>query len=447
MNRPRLIIAPGKEKALMRRHPWIFSGAVSRKEGNPQDGDLVDVYSADGHWMAVGHYQNDSIICKVLSFDTPEVDENFFRSRIVSAINYRKRMGFFHSHNNTFTQSHNHTNVFRLVNGEGDNLPGLICDWYAGTLVMQAHSVGMHRLFPMLADLFVEILSPMGLLSIYDKSSATLPHNQQLNNSTTQQLNKFLWGEELEEREVNEHGCRMMINFVEGQKTGFFVDQRENRQLVASLAYGCRVLNCFGYTGGFSLAALHGGADYVETVDISKRAIELCNRNVELNFGAEAPHRGVVADVLDYLSTGLPQAAWCAVGSADNTSESINGSEQQINKSTNQQINSKQPFDLIILDPPAFAKNNRSLQQGLKGYRSINQRAMERIAPGGLLFTFSCSQAVSPDDFQTMVFSAAAAAHKQVRIVRHLPHAADHPVSIYHPEGLYLKGLLLQVED
>lgn len=407
MKRPRLIIAPDKEKALLRRHPWIFSGAIRRKEGDPKEGDLVDVYSADGQWMATGHYQNDSIICKVLSFDTPDVDDAFLRSRLLSAINYRRRMGLFPCTQrwNRGSMPSNPTSVFRLVNGEGDNLPGLICDWYAGTLVMQAHSVGMHRLFPRLVDLFVELLQPMGLLSIYDKSSATLPqpHN-----------NSFLWGEPLEEREVCENGLRLNINFVEGQKTGFFVDQRDNRQLVGNLSQGRRVLNCFGYTGGFSLAALHGGAQYVETVDISKRAIELCNRNVELNFGSDAPHRGVVADVLNYLSD----------------------SEIQNPK-----------FDLIVLDPPAFAKNHRSLQQGLKGYRSINQRAMECIADGGLLFTFSCSQAVSPNDFQTMLFSAAANAHKSVRIVRHLHHASDHPVSIYHPEGLYLKGLLVEIEN
>lgn len=372
-------------------------------EGKPEEGDLVDVYSADGKWLAVGYYQNDSIICKVLSYETPVFDVDSLRARLLSAINYRKRMGFFNTLNQSSIKSikHSSTNVFRLVNGEGDNLPGLICDWYAGTLVMQAHSVGIHRLFPVLAELFVELLSPTGLLSIYDKSSATVPGGCD---------NGFLWGEEKEEREVCEHGCRMMINFVEGQKTGFFVDQRENRQLVGSLAEGCRVLNCFGYTGGFSLAALHGGAEYVETVDISRRAIELCDRNVELNFGTKAPHRGVVADVLKYLDTPI-----------------------------------EKPFDLIVLDPPAFAKNHRSLQQGLKGYRSINQRAMERIADGGMLFTFSCSQAVSPDDFQTMLFSAAVGSHKSVRIVRHLPHATDHPVSIYHPEGLYLKGLLVEV--
>ena len=427
MNRPRLILAPGKEKALLRRHPWIFSGALlasplrhgsplrpangtsssgARREdlcvASPSDGDLVDVFSSDGRWLAVGHYQNDTIICKVLSFDTPVIDDAFFFSRIRSAIAYRQRLGFFDSLKHSSIQAlKQSTNVFRLINGEGDNLPGLICDWYAGTLVMQAHSVGMHHLFPSLVGHFVDLLKPYGLLSIYDKSSATLPGGCE---------NSFLWGEQLEEREVCENGNRMMINFVEGQKTGFFVDQRDNRQLVGSLSSGCRVLNCFGYTGGFSLAALRGGATYVETVDISKRAIELCNRNVELNFGPDASHRGVVADVLKYLDAPVD------------------------------------PFDVIILDPPAFAKNHRSLQQGLKGYRSINQRAMERIAPGGLLFTFSCSQAVSPDDFQTMIFTSAANAHRFVRIVRHLPHAADHPVSIYHPEGLYLKGLLLQVE-
>ena len=393
MKRPQLIIAAGKEKALMRRHPWIFSGAVKRIVGDPQEGDLVDVVAADGRWMAVGHYQNESIICKILSFDTQEIDNTFFEQRLKSAIAYRRRFGFF--------DKGNPTNVFRLVNGEGDFLPGLICDWYNGVVVMQAHSVGMHRLFPMLTDIFK---AQLPVVSVFDKSSSTVPGGCN---------DAFIWGDETPEREISEHGNRMVINFFEGQKTGFFVDQRENRQLVGELSKGRRVLNCFGYTGGFSLAALRGGAEYVETVDISKKAIELCNRNVELNFGKDAPHKGTVADVLKYLSEFETH-------------------------------NSK--FDIIILDPPAFAKNHRSLQQGLKGYRNINQKAMEMIADGGLLFTFSCSQAVSRDDFQTMVFTAAANAHKKVRIVRQLPHAIDHPVSIYHPEGEYLKGLLLEIE-
>ena len=390
MTRPQLIIAAGKEKALLRHHPWVFSGAVKRTLGNPQEGDLVDVCSADGQWLATGHYQQDSIVCKVLSFDTPQVDAEYLRARIRSAIAYRKRFGFFDG---------GETNVFRLVHAEGDRLPGLVCDWYNGVLVMQAHSVGMHRLFPMLTQLFVDELGGYGLQSVFDKSSATVPGGSD---------DGYLWGAEPQEWEICEHGNRLLINFYEGQKTGFFVDQRENRRLVGQLARGHRVLNCFGYTGGFSLAALRGGAEYVETVDISRKAIDLCNRNVQLNFGPSAPHQGTVADVLKYLGGG--------------------------------------DFDFIILDPPAFAKNHRNLQQGLRGYRSINQRALEALPAGGLLMTFSCSQAVSKDDFQTMVFTAAMNAHRHVRIVRQLPHAIDHPVSICHPEGEYLKGLLLEVE-
>ena len=390
--RAKLHLAPGKDKAVMRRHPWLFSGAVRRVEGNPQEGDLVDVVAADGRWLAVGQYQSDSIICKVLSFDTQQVDESFFRERLQSAVAYRERMGFF---------AEADTNVFRLVHAEGDFMPGLVCDWYNGVLVMQAHSVGMHRLFPMFTELFVDLLGKHGIKSVFDKSSATVPGGCE---------DGYVWGAEPAEWEISEHGNRLLINFFEGQKTGFFVDQRENRHLVETLSAGRRVLNCFGYTGGFSLGALRGGASYVETVDISKKAIELCNRNVQLNFGEGASHKGVVADVLKYLDE------------VDNQ------------------------FDIIILDPPAFAKNHRSLQQGLKGYRNINQKAMEKIQRGGLLLTFSCSQAVSRDDFQTMCFTAAANAHRQVRIVRQLPHAMDHPVSIYHPEGEYLKGLLLEIE-
>jgi len=393
VNRPRLLLSPGKEKALQRRHPWIFSGAVRRIEGSPEAGDIVDVCRADGSWMASGHFQDDSIICKVLSFDTPDVDPDthpeFWRERVDRAVDYRRRLGFFDD---------GHTNVFRLVHAEGDFLPGLVADYYNGVLVLQAHSIGMHRAFPLLVDLFRERLN---LSSVFDKSSATLPGGCE---------DGYLFGDEPQEWTISENGIKMCINFFEGQKTGFFVDQRENRQLVGSLSRGQRVLNCFGYTGGFSLAALRGGAEYVETVDISKKAIELCQRNVEINCGSEAPHKGVAADVLRYLDTA-----------ADN-------------------------FDLIILDPPAFAKNHRSLQQGLRGYRNINQKAMEKIKPGGLLFTFSCSQAVSQTDFQTMCFTAAANARRRVRIVRRLPHAMDHPVSLYHPEGEYLKGLLLYVE-
>ncbi|MBR1550065.1 MAG: class I SAM-dependent rRNA methyltransferase [Bacteroidales bacterium] len=393
--RPQLVIAPGKEKALQRHHPWIFSGAVKRIEGDPQEGDLVDVVDTHGQWMAMGHYQNESIICKVLTFDAHEAAspiEEILRRRIHSAVNYRVLLGFF---------GDERTNVFRIVHAEGDFLPGLVADWYNGVLVLQAHSVGMHRLFPMLTALYVDLLKPLGLRSIFDKSSATV---------SVDSVDGYIWGDEPLEHEITEHGNRLLINFFEGQKTGFFIDQRENRALVQELSKGHRVLNCFGYTGGFSLAALRGGAEYVETVDISKKAIDLCNRNVALNFGPDAPHKGVPDDVLKYLAT----------------------------------LDDR--FDFIILDPPAFAKNHKALQAGLKGYRSINQRAMQHIPSGGLLMTFSCSQAVSKEDFQTMVFTAAMNAHRTVRIVRQLPHAMDHPVSICHPEGEYLKGLLLQVE-
>ena len=395
MMRPQLVIAPGREKAILRRHPWVFSGAVTRTTGQPQEGDLVDVVGPDGQWMATGHYQNDTIVCKVLSFDTPQIDGDFFRRRLQSAVDYRRRMGFF---------SMPDTDVFRLVHAEGDYLPGLVCDWYNGVLVMQAHSVGMHRAFPMLVELLADMLKPYGLAAIFDKSGATLP---------TAPADGYIYGIEPPEWEIREHGNRMLINFYEGQKTGFFIDQRENRRLVQTLAGGHRVLNCFGYTGGFSLAALRGGAERVETVDISRKAIELCNRNVALNFGDDAPHRGTVADVMQYMG-----------------------------KENHGQV---EGFDFIILDPPAFAKNHRALQQGLKGYRAINQRALEVLPAGGLLMTFSCSQAVSRDDFQTMLFTAAMNARRRVRIIRRLPHAPDHPVSIHHPEGEYLKGLLLQV--
>lgn len=409
---PRLILHNGKDKALLRRHPWVFSGAVKRIEGSPLDGDIVDIYSSQGEWMATGHYQvGESIICKVLSFETPDVDERFFRERLRSAISYRERLGFFDylAH----PQDSDRTDVFRLVHAEGDGLPGLVCDWYNGVVVMQAHSEGMHRLFPLFTEIWKDLLGER-LKAVFDKSSATCPNGH----SDGYLLDVGTFGHP--EWEIMESGNRLLINFYEGQKTGFFIDQRENRRLVQQLSQGHRVLNCFGYTGGFSLAALRGGAEFVETVDISKKAIELCNRNVELN-GGQSRHQGTVADVLQYLDQ-------FRYASAD-TAPSGHGS-----------------FNFIILDPPAFAKNHRSLQAGLKGYRSINQRAMEALPQGGLLMTFSCSQAVSKEDFQTMVFTAAINARRQVRIVRQLPHAADHPVSIYHPEGEYLKGLLLEIE-
>ena len=449
--RPTLIIAPGKEKAILRHHPWIFSGAVKRIVGEPQEGDLVDVVSTDKKWLAVGHYQSDSIICKVLSFDTPTIDDAFFRRRLQSAVDYRRRLGFFDylgqqaeasatcsQVDSSTCRSQDLTNVFRLVHAEGDLMPGLVADWYNGVLVLQAHSVGIHRLFPIFADIFHDLLGD-SLLAVFDKSSTTLPGGCEdgsiaIFNSQFTTLNYSKW-------EVCESGNRLLINFYEGQKTGFFIDQRENRRLVQDLARGHRVLNCFGYTGGFSLAALRGGAAFVETVDISKKAIDLCNRNVELNFGPDAPHRGTVADVLQFLRNSDERGVMS--DELKNASANTLNTQHSTLNTQHSTLNTK--YDFVILDPPAFAKNHRSLQQGLKGYRTINQRAMEAMPEGGLLMTFSCSQAVSVDDFRTMVFTAAANAHRQVRVVSVLPHAADHPVSIYHPEGEYLKGLLLEI--
>ena len=391
MERCKLYLKQGKEKSIYRKHPWVFSGAIGRIVGNPAEGDLVDIYDCQKQYLATGHYQNESIIAKILQFNSPTIDYNFWKERFAQAIEYRKHFGFFDNPN---------TNVFRLVNGEGDFIPGLIADYYNGIIVLQAHSEGMHRNFDVFTNVISELLGDK-LVANFDKSSSTLPSG----NST----DGYIWGDTPEEWEIKEDENKFIINFYEGQKTGFFIDQRENRALVRSLSAGKRVLNTFGYTGGFSLSALRGNAEYVETVDISKKAISLCDRNVKLNF-TDAKHKSVALDVLPYLSE------------IDNN------------------------YDIIILDPPAFAKNHRNLQQGLKGYKNINQRAIEKIKPGGLIFTFSCSQAVSRDDFQTMVFTAAANANRKVRIIKHLPHAIDHPISIYHPEGEYLKGLLIYVE-
>ena len=391
MERCKLYLRQGKEKSIHRKHPWVFSGAINKIVGNPSEGDLVDIYDSQKQYLATGHYQNESIIAKILQFGNNIIDYKFWKERFAQAIDYRIRFGFFDNPN---------TNVFRLVNGEGDFMPGLIADYYNGVIVLQAHSEGMHRNFNVFTNVITELLDD-NVVSIFDKSSSTLPSGNSVDG--------YIWGDNPEEWEIKEDENKFIINFYEGQKTGFFIDQRENRALVRSLSAGKRVLNTFGYTGGFSLSALRGNAEYVETVDISKKAIALCDRNVKLNF-TDAKHKSVALDVLPYLSE------------IDNN------------------------YDIIILDPPAFAKNHRSLQQGLKGYKNINQRAIEKIKPGGLIFTFSCSQAVSRDDFQTMVFTAAANANRKVRIIKHLPHAIDHPISIYHPEGEYLKGLLIYVE-
>lgn len=392
-NRPQLILHPGKEKSVGRHHPWIFSGAVGKVDGSPAEGDLVDVLSSDGKWLCVGHFQKQSIMVKVLSFDTPNIDTQFWFERFGMAIRYREQLGFF--------SRMDETNVFRLAHAEGDMLPGLVADYYDGVVVLQAHSKGMHRMFPTFVSILTELLGDR-LVSVFDKSSATLPSGKSTDG--------YIYGKEFDEYEVKENNCRYLVNFFEGQKTGFFVDQRDNRALLASISAGKRVANCFGYTGGFSVSALRGGASYVETIDLSPKAIELCERNVALNSFDASMHRGVIADALNYIYT---------MGD---------------------------DFDIVVLDPPAFAKSHYYLEQALKGYRLINKKAIEKIRPGGIILTFSCSQAVSNEDFQTMVFSASNLANRKVRIIRRLSHSSDHPVSIFHPEGEYLKGLMLYVE-
>lgn len=396
MNVKQAILLDGKEKSLSRRHPWLFSGALKSVEKGVQEGDMVRVFSNKGDFLCVGLWQSGSIAIKILSFEDVEVNYGFMVERVRKAVELRHLCGLFDDGDTT---------IFRLVNGEGDFLPSLIADYYEGLVVLQFHSVGMWRLREEIVGAFKEVLQS-DCKAVFSKSSSTLPKQ-----SGISAKDEFLFGSLPEDWFAKENGLTYRIDYAMGQKTGFFIDQRENRRLVGEYAKGKRVLNAFAYTGGFSLSALKGMAKEVVSLDISARAVEICEKNAEMNFPQSNVHRGEVADVLDYLDTL-----------------------------------EKGRFDLIILDPPAFAKHQRNLQQALKGYRAINQKAMEKIAGGGLLFTFSCSQAVSKDDFATMLFSCAALSGRKVRIIKQLAAGCDHPQSIFHPEGGYLKGTLLYVE-
>lgn len=396
MNAKQAILLDGKEKSLSRRHPWLFSGALKRVEKGVQEGDVVRVLSNKGDFLCVGLWQSGSIAIKILSFEDVEINYGFMVERVRKAVELRRLCGLFDDGDTT---------IFRLVNGEGDFLPSLIADYYEGLVVLQFHSVGMWRLKEEIGGAFKEVLQS-DCKAVFSKSSSTLPKQ-----SGISAKDEFLFGSLPEDWFAKENGLTYRIDYAMGQKTGFFIDQRENRRLVGEYAKGKRVLNAFAYTGGFSLSALKGMAKEVVSLDISARAVEICEKNAEMNFPQSNVHRGEVADVLDYLETL-----------------------------------EKGRFDLIILDPPAFAKHQRNLQQALKGYRAINQKAMEKIASGGLLFTFSCSQAVSKDDFSTMLFSCAALSGRKVRIIKQLAAGCDHPQSIFHPEGGYLKGTLLYVE-
>ena len=390
----KIFLKPGKEQSLKRFHPWVFSGAIGKSEGKLEEGDTVNVFSADGEFLAMGHCQIGSIAVRILSFEavTPKFD--FWRMKIEKAWNLRKSIGL---------ADNEITNVFRLVHAEGDRLPGLIVDFYNGTAVIQMHTVGMFLVRDMIVKALREVIGER-LKAVYDKSSRSLPYKADISSE-----DGYLFGEG-GETEVLENGLRFRVDWLEGQKTGFFIDQRENRLLVQHFAQNRDVLNMFSYTGGFSFYALKGGARLVHSVDSSAKAIELTNQNVKLNFADENRHEAFAADAFEFMR------------------------------------NIKDKYDLIILDPPAFAKHRDAVHQALQAYKRINTRAFEQIRSGGIVFTFSCSQVVSKEKFREAVFSAAAISGRNVRILHQLTQPADHPVSIYHPEGEYLKGLVLYVE-
>ncbi|MCF0198072.1 MAG: class I SAM-dependent rRNA methyltransferase [Bacteroidaceae bacterium] len=389
-----LLLKKGKDESLKRFHPWVFSGAVAHMEEQPEEGECVRVLTNDGQFIAVGHWQIGSIAVRVLSFDDIEIDANYWSDRLQVALDVRRSIGVAGRPDN---------NTYRLVHGEGDNLPGLVIDIYGKTAVMQAHSVGMHVCRADIAKALKQVLGD-DLENIYYKSETTLPYKAGLG-----QENGFLLGNSTENVAV-ENGLKFHIDWLKGQKTGFFVDQRDNRSLLEQYAHGRSVLNMFCYTGGFSVYGMRGDAKLVHSVDSSAKAIDLVNANIELNFPGDKRHAAFAEDAFKYLDQMGDQ------------------------------------YDLIILDPPAFAKHKDALRHALKGYTKLNAKAFEKIQPGGILFTFSCSQAVNKDQFRMAVFTAAAIAGRKVRILHQLHQPADHPVNIYHPEGEYLKGLVLYVE-
>ena len=391
----KIFLKRGKDESLRRFHPWIFSGAIHHFEGKPAEGDLVRVFTAEGEFIAVGHWQIGSIAVRVLSFDDEPIDDAFWQHRLQVALDARRSMGVADNPQN---------DTFRLVHGEGDNLPGLVIDVYGPTAVLQAHSVGMHLVRQQIADALKAVMGPR-LQNIFYKSETTLPFKADLG-----QENGFLLGGDGDDI-ATENGLKFHIDWLRGQKTGFFVDQRDNRSLLEHYSRGRDVLNMFCYTGGFSVYAMRGGARLVHSVDSSAKAVELVNANVELNFPGDTRHQAFAEDAFRYL--------------------------QQMEEGA---------YDLIILDPPAFAKHKDALHNALKGYTRLNLRAFENIRPGGILFTFSCSQAVNKDQFRMAVFTAAAQSGRRVRILHQLHQPADHPINIYHPEGEYLKGLVLYVE-
>ena len=394
MNYKKVYLKAGKEESLKRFHPWVFSGAIARIEGEPEEGEVVDVYTSKKEFIACGHFQIGSIAVRVLTFRQEEINRDFWKHRLEVALDLRRSLNLVDNPEN---------NTYRLVHGEGDNLPGLIIDVYGQTAVMQAHSAGMHVYRLEIAEALSEVMGDI-VKHIYYKSETTLPFKADLGPE-----NGFIKGGSPENVAL-ENGLKFHVDWLKGQKTGFFVDQRENRHLLERYSKGRNVLNMFCYTGGFSFYAMRGGANLVHSVDSSAKAIDLTNQNVELNFPGDERHQAFAEDAFKYLDRMGDQ------------------------------------YDLIILDPPAFAKHRDALRNALRGYSKLNAKAFEKIKPGGILFTFSCSQVVDKKDFRNAVFTAAAQSGRSVRILHQLTQPGDHPVNIYHPEGEYLKGLVLYVE-
>lgn len=392
----KVILKPKKEESLLRFHPWVFSGAIQTIQGKPAEGDLVEVFDCRQNYLATGHYQIGSIAVRVVSFEQQEIGTSFWENRISLAYAMRCALGLVSSDNNTY----------RLIHGEGDSLPGLIVDVYDDTAVMQAHSVGMHETRHELAKAIVKMVPEVK--NVYYKSETTLPFKAPIDPE-----DGYLIGSDTKKYTAKENGLQFNVDWLRGQKTGFFVDQRDNRALLEKYSKGKSVLNMFCYTGGFSVYAMRGGATLVHSVDSSAKAMEITDKNIALNFGNDTRHTSYAEDAFKFL----------------------NGIE-----------NSGVQYDLIVLDPPAFAKHREALRNALKGYKRLNAKAFEQIKPGGILFTFSCSQVVSREQFRLAVFSAAAESGRNVRILHQLTQPADHPVNIYHPEGEYLKGLVLWVE-
>lgn len=389
-----LFLKRGKEESLHRFHPWIFSGAVARMDDGVEEGDIVRVFTSEGDFIAVGMYQIGSIAVRVLSFRDIAIDHAFWTSRLASALAVRQSMGLVDNPQN---------DTYRLVHGEGDNLPGLIIDCYGHTAVMQAHNVGIHCFRDAICQALLEVMDGR-IENVYYKSDTTLPFKADIAHE-----DGFIHGH-MDGNIATENGLRFHIDWLKGQKTGFFVDQRDNRSLLEHYSHGRSVLNMFCYTGGFSVYAMRGGARLVHSVDSSAKAIDLTNANMALNFPDDTRHQAFCEDAFKYLDAEAHK------------------------------------YDLIVLDPPAFAKHRAALRNALKGYTRLNVKGFQKIKPGGLLFTFSCSQIVTKDNFRNAVFTAAAQANRKVRILHQLHQPADHPINIYHPEGEYLKGLVLYVE-